>query len=61
MELVNHRALVILLGTELYRRHHKTDSPTPEALVGPYLKSLPIESPDDERGGADPKAAARAD
>ncbi len=60
-ELANDRALVILLETELYRRDHKTDPPTPEALVGPYLKSLPIESPDDERGGADPKAAARAD
>ena len=35
--------LLILLGTQLYRRDHGTDPPTPEALVGPYLKSLPDE------------------
>jgi hypothetical protein len=38
---VNHRALIVLLASELYRRDHGTDPPTDEALVGPYLKSLP--------------------
>ena len=33
-----HQALLIDLGTELYRRDHGTDPPTPEALVGPYLE-----------------------
>jgi hypothetical protein len=37
----NHRALVVLLASELYRRDHGTDPPSDEALVGPYLKSLP--------------------
>jgi hypothetical protein len=46
-EWANHRDLLILLGTELYRRDHGSDPPTPEALVGPYLKSLPEEFPDD--------------
>jgi hypothetical protein len=41
VEKANHGDLVILLGTELYHRDHGTDPPTPEALVGPYLKSLP--------------------
>jgi hypothetical protein len=47
-ERANHRALVILLGTELYRRERGTDPPTPEALVGPYLKRLPSDDPYDE-------------
>jgi hypothetical protein len=51
-ELAHHRALVILLATELYRRDHGTDPPTPEALVGPYLKALPAEFPDEERNEA---------
>jgi hypothetical protein len=50
-ELASHRALVILLATELYRRDHGTDPPTPEALVGPYFKALPAEFPDEERNG----------
>jgi hypothetical protein len=50
-ELAHHRVLVILLATELYRRDHGTDPPTPEALVGPYLKALPAEFPDEERNG----------
>ncbi len=40
-ERANHRALVILLATELYRRDHKSEPPSEEALVGPYLKELP--------------------
>ncbi len=48
-EWANHRNPLILLGTELYRRDHGKDPPTPEELVGPYLKRLPAESPDDER------------
>ena len=32
---------LLLLAEELYRRDHGTDPPSPEALVGPYLKSLP--------------------
>jgi hypothetical protein len=48
-EWANRRDLLILLGTQLYRRDHGTDPPTPEALVGPYLKSLPDELPNDDR------------
>src|SRR5262249_15117240 len=40
-EQSNRRALLILLGRQLYRRGRGADPPTPEALVGPYLKSLP--------------------
>jgi hypothetical protein len=46
-ERFNYRELLILLGQALYRRDFGTDSPTPEALVGPYLESLPEEFPDD--------------
>jgi hypothetical protein len=55
-ELANHAALVILLGTELYRRDHGTDPPTPEALVGRYLKSLPVLLPDAKRDEVNPVA-----
>ncbi len=55
-EWANHRDLLILIGTQLYRRDHGTDPPTPEALVGPYLKRLPSELPDDERDQAIPNA-----
>lgn len=43
LEHREYRTLLIELATELYRRDHGTDPPTPEALVGPYLKSLPAE------------------
>jgi hypothetical protein len=46
-ERANHRALVILLASQLYRRERGTDPPTPEALVGPYLKGLPAVFPAD--------------
>jgi hypothetical protein len=48
-ERSNHRALLILLGQQLYHRDFGTDPPTPEVLVGPYLKSLPTELPGSEK------------
>ena len=48
-ERSNHRALLILLGQQLYHRDFGTDPPTPEVLVGPYLKSLPAELLEDGR------------
>jgi hypothetical protein len=39
-EQANHRALLILLATELYRRDHKSEPPSGEARVGPYLERL---------------------
>ncbi len=59
-EQANHRALLILLGEELFRRDHGTEPPTPEALVGPYLKSLPAEV-DDGREQAIPRAGKSVD
>jgi hypothetical protein len=44
VEQANHLDFLVLLGTELYHRNHGTDPPTAEALVGPYLKSLPFNS-----------------
>ncbi len=48
-EHADHRAVLILLATQLYRRDHGADPPELEALVGPYLKHLPAEFPDDEK------------
>ncbi len=48
-EMANHRALVVLLAAELYRRDHKVEPPSDRALVGPYLKELP----DDGLGDTD--------
>ncbi len=48
--------LLILLAEELYRRDHGTDPPTTEALVGPYLKSLPDHLRADDKGKAVPGA-----
>jgi hypothetical protein len=42
LEEANHRALVVLLAGALYRRDHGSDPPSEEALVGPYLKELPV-------------------
>lgn len=42
-EQANHADFLVLLGTELYHRDHGCDPPTPDVLVGPYLKSLPAE------------------
>ncbi len=55
-EHADHRALLILLGTQLYRRDHASDPPEPEALVGPYLNRLPAEFPDDEKNEPIPRA-----
>jgi hypothetical protein len=46
-ERANRRALLILVGSHLFRHDHGTEPPTPEALVGPYLKSLPMEDSDE--------------
>ena len=41
------QTLLVLLGSELYRRAHAgANPPTDEALVGPYLPSLPAPEPD---------------
>jgi hypothetical protein len=55
-EWANQNELLILLGTALYRRDHGKDPPSPEALVGPYLKSLPGDLPDDGQNQAEPSA-----
>jgi hypothetical protein len=47
-EQTSHRALVVLLASELYRRDRGTGPRSPEALVGPYLEQLP----DDGAGDA---------
>ncbi len=56
-ERAQHRAIVILLASQLYRRDHRTDPPSEEALVGPYLKSLP----DDGSTDAADRPVRRAD
>jgi hypothetical protein len=46
-EQAAHRDLVVALATELYHRERGVLSPSEEALVGPYLESLPDDgSPD---------------
>jgi hypothetical protein len=55
LERADYQALLILLGTQIYRRDHGTDPPSPEALVGPYLKSLPSLTPEDEASPTTPK------
>ncbi len=59
VERGNHFDLLILVATELYRRDHGTDPPVPEALVGPYLKSLPPEFRDDGKVDEPPVSARR--
>ena len=46
-ELTGHRALVVTLASEVYKRDHGAYPKTDEALVGPYLKRVP----DDGTGG----------
>ena len=55
--MANHHALVMLLATHLYRRERGTEPPTPEALVGPYLKRLPAEYPEEGWNEVKPGAA----
>jgi hypothetical protein len=40
-ERANRRAPAVVLARQLYRRDHGTAPPSDEALVGPYLESLP--------------------
>lgn len=60
-EVANHRELVLLLANQLYRRDHGADPPKPEALVGPYLKSLPPAYPDEEKDESLPLDAPSID
>jgi hypothetical protein len=60
-ERSNHRALLILLGQELFRRDFGSDPPTPEAFIGRYLKSLPSESLDDDRNETIPESGGPAE
>jgi hypothetical protein len=52
----DHRALLVLPATELYRRDHGKDPPSLKALVGPYLQSLPDDGSDEAQG--EPSRAA---
>lgn len=52
-ERANHRALVVSLASQLYRRDHGSDPPTDEALVGPYLRKLPDDGLGDAGGKKD--------
>src|SRR5262249_36874438 len=54
-ERANHRSLAVFLAGELYHRHRGASPPSDEALVGPYLKELPDDGPDD---GAGPTGSA---
>jgi hypothetical protein len=49
-ERADHRALVVLLASELYRRDHGVAPPSDEALVGPYLDSLPDDGVEEAPG-----------
>jgi hypothetical protein len=60
-EVVGHRELVLLLANQLYRRDHGVPPPKPEALVGPYLKRLPLEYPGADRDEALPLDAPSID
>jgi hypothetical protein len=58
-EQSSHRALVLLLASELYRRERGADPPSDEALVGPYLKSLPDDGLEDQRRAPTSSAGER--
>jgi hypothetical protein len=51
-EQANHRAMVVLLASQLYRRDHGIDPPSEKALVGHYLKSLPDDGSGTDDAGA---------
>ena len=55
-ERANHRALVVLLAGELYRRDHGANPPSDDALIGPYLKELPDDGPGEAERQATPDA-----
>jgi hypothetical protein len=46
-ERAEHRALVVSLASELYRRDHGAAPPSEDALVGPYVESLPDDGMDE--------------
>ncbi len=56
-ERANDEELLVLLASELYRRDHGTEPPSPAMLVGPYLKRMPSTfaggSVDPNKTGAD--------
>src|SRR5262249_15128778 len=58
-DLAAHRALLVLLATELYRRDHGKDPPSPKALIGPYLQNLPDDGSDESQQGEPSRAAVR--
>ena len=49
-------ALVLMLATEIYHRERGSLPPSEEALVGPYLKSLPDDGSADLDDGTAPTA-----
>ena len=51
-ERVRQAKLVVHLADQLYRREHGQAPPSPRALVGPYLKSLPEGFDAEEPAGA---------
>ena len=55
-EARSHRALVVQLASELYRRDHGSIPLWDEALVGPYLKELPPDGLDDGDAPVGPAA-----
>jgi hypothetical protein len=60
-ETAGHRSLVIALANQLYHRDHGGHAPKPEALVGPYLKALPPDYPEDGRDESLPMAMPAED
>jgi hypothetical protein len=54
-ERSSHRALVVRLASALYRRDHRVDPPSEQALVGPYLKELPDDGLGEAGWGSNPE------
>ena len=54
-ERANDEELLMLVASELYRRDHGKEPPSPAVLVGPYLKRMPTTLPS---GSVDPKKTA---
>jgi hypothetical protein len=57
LEQAHDTEILVALAEALYRRDHGTDPPSPEALVGPYLKSLPAALTRDENGNRMPSSS----